>query len=636
MSGNEQFVLYTELNNELTALKEAGEAPEWLTIEGLGTLKSGYLQKGETPKGMWQRVAKAASSYYKVLDEDGSQYKYYRERFFELFWKGWLGGSSPVLANMGTDKGYPISCFASYIGDNRKSIFSSFEEISWLSSMGGGTSLHISDVEHIFSSSELSPEELNWILALGFKEGGVGVHISDIRARGTSIANGGVSSGVVPWLKIIDSVTVGVNQSSFRRGALAAYLDINHQDFDDFVKMRQPHGDPNLQCLNIHHAVLVPDEFMERLQSGDEEAKRRWAKVLQTRRQTGEPYLFFIDTVNKANPDCYKKLGLSVKGSNLCIEICQHTSEEHTLVCCLASLNAAKYDEWKDDSRVIQDSIYFLDAVMEEFIQKAKSEVGFDKAVASAERARALGLGVMGYHTLLQQKSIPFASNDARVLNEELFERLGKESHAASAELAFLLGEPEWCKGFGVRNTHTNCLAPTKSNSTICGNVSEGIEPIVANYFIKDTKGAFIQRNTVFAKLLQEKGYDREEVWSDILAHAGSVQHLPFLSEHEKAVFLTAHEIDQLEVVRQAAARQQYIDQSQSLNVFFPESATLAEINKVHFAAWKLGVKSLYYQKGEPKSRAGSVVDYEAIKPTTAEACPIIKSDDEVCIPCQG
>lgn len=602
MSSDEQFVLYKELNDELTALKEAGEAPEWLTIEGLGTLKSGYLQEGETPKGMWRRVSSAAASYYKHLDEDDTKYFYYSNRFFKLFWKGWLGGSSPVLANMGTDKGYPISCFASYVGDNRESIFSTFEEVSWLSSMGGGTS----------------------------------VHISDIRARGSVIANGGTSSGIVPWLKVFDSVIVGVNQAAFRRGALAAYYDIDGGDFDDFVKMRQPHGDPNLQCLNIHHAVVITDDFMKRLQTGNEEAKRRWAKVLQLRRQTGEPYLFFIDTVNRANPECYKALGLDVKGSNLCNEITQHTSKDYTLVCDLASINAVKYDEWKDDPRVIHDSIYLLDAVMEEFIQKATGKPGFERAIASAVKARALGLGVMGYHTLLQKRSIPFASNEARVLNEELFERLGKESHAASAELAFLLGEPEWCKGFGIRNTHTNCLAPTKSNSTICGNVSEGIEPIVANYFIKDTKGAFIQRNTVFAELLKEKGYDLDEVWSDILAHAGSVQHLPFLSEHEKAVFLTAHEIDQLELVRQAAARQQYIDQSQSLNLFFPESATLAEINKVHFAAWKLGVKSLYYQKGEPKSRAGSVVDYEAIKPATTEACPLIKSDDEVCIPCQG
>jgi ribonucleoside-diphosphate reductase alpha chain len=626
MSGNEQFVLYKELNDELQGLKEAGEAPEWLTIEGWGTLKSGYLLTSEepkqfwqevtetkddgtiktfwreTPKEMWARVAEAAASYYKILDENGSKYRYYCERFFELFWKGWLGGASPVLSNMGTDKGYPISCFASYVGDNRESIFSSFQEIPWLTSNGGGTA----------------------------------VHISDIRARGAAIANGGVSSGVVPWLKIHDSEIVGVSQSGFRKGALAAYLNIDHPDFDDFIKMRQPHGDPNFQCLNIHHAVVIPDSFMERLQAGDEEARRRWAKVLQLRRQTGEPYLFFIDTVNRANPECYKALGLDVKGSNLCCEINLHTSELYTLVCCLSSLNAAKYDEWKNDSRVVQDSIYLLDAVMEEFIQKARGKVGFEKAVAFAEKSRALGLGVMGYHTLLQQRSIPFASNEARVLNEELFERLEEGTLAATAELAFIFGEPEWCKGFGVRNTHTTCCAPTKSNSTICGNVSEGIEPIVANYFIKDTKGAFIQRNTVFAELLKEKGYDQTEVWSDILAHAGSVQHLPFLSEHEKAVFLTAHEIDQLELVRQAAARQQYIDQSQSLNLFFPESATLAEINKVHFAAWKLGVKSLYYQKGEPKSRAGSVVDYEAIKPATAEACPLIKSDDEVCIPCQG
>lgn len=601
MIGNE---LYVELQTELDNLKAAGEAPGWLTIEGLGTLNSGYFLEGETPKGMWRRVSDTAAAYYRNVNLGNWTEQELSNRFFELFWRGWLGGSSPVLANMGTDRGFPISCFASYIGDNRDSIFSSFEETAWISSMGGGTA----------------------------------VHISDIRERGAKIGSGGVSNGVVPWLKIYDSLTVGVNQGGFRRGALAAYYDIEGEDFDDFLKMRQPHGDPNLVCSNIHHAVVITDSFMEKLQAGDKPSKKRWAEVLQKRKQTGEPYLFFIDTVNKNNPECYKALGLDVKGSNLCNEIALHTSELYTLVCCLSSLNAAKYDEWKKvGASVVRLSILLLDAVIEEFITKAKGKPGFDKAVRFAEESRAVGLGIMGYQTLLQKLNLPFASPEARELNIELFKLIGTESRRASQELALLLGEPKWCKGFGVRHTHVNAVAPTKSNSTICGNVSEGIEPYLANYFVKDTKGAFIQRNPQLVELLEELGENKEEVWASISNKGGSVKHLSFLSDHQKEVFKTAHEIDQLEIVQQAADRQQYIDQSQSLNLFIKENASMASINKVHFTAWKLGVKSLYYQKGEPKSRASSEVDYSALTPATPAACPLTKPEnDEVCIPCQG
>ena len=307
-------------------------------------------------------------------------------------------------------------------------------------------------------------------------------------------------------------------------------------------------------------------------------------------------------------------------------------------MCCLSSLNAAKYDVWKKvGASVVRLSILLLDAVIEEFITKAKGKPGFDKAVRFAEESRAVGLGIMGYQTLLQKLNLPFASPEARELNIELFKLIGTESRRASQELALLLGEPKWCKGFGVRHTHTNALAPTKSNSTICGNVSEGIEPYLANYFVKDTKGAFIQRNPQLVELLEELGENKEEVWASISNKGGSVKHLSFLSDHQKEVFKTAHEIDQLEIVQQAADRQQYIDQSQSLNLFIKENASMASINKVHFTAWKLGVKSLYYQKGEPKSRASSEVDYSALTPATPAACPLTKpEDDEVCIPCQG
>jgi ribonucleoside-diphosphate reductase alpha chain len=601
MIGNE---LYVELQTELDGLKAAGEAPGWLTIEGLGTLNSGYLLEGETPKGMWRRVSDTAAGYYRGVNLGTWTEQELSNRFFELFWRGWLGGSSPVLANMGTDRGFPISCFASYVGDNRDSIFSSFEETAWISSMGGGTAFHG----------------------------------SDIRPRGAKIKTGGVSNGIIPWCKSYDSILVAVKQASFRKGQGAFYYSIEGEDYYDFLKMRQPHGDPNLVCSNIHHAVVIPDSFMEKLQAGNKEAKKRWADLLQKRKQTGEPYLFFIDTVNNNNPDCYKALGLDVKGSNLCSEIALHTSELYTLVCCLSSLNAAKYDEWKEvGASVVRLSILLLDAVIEEFITKAKGKPGFAKAVRFAEESRAVGLGVMGYHTLLQKRNLPFASPEARELNIELFKLISEESHKASRELALLLGEPKWCKGFGVRNTHTGTVAPTKSNSTICGNVSEGIEPYLANYFVKDTKGAFIQRNPQLIELLEELGENKEEVWASISNKGGSVKHLAFLSDHQKEVFKTAHEIDQLEIVEHAADRQQYIDQSQSLNLFIKENASMKSINEVHYTAWKRGVKSLYYQKGEPKSRASSEVDYSALTLATPEACPLTKPEnDEVCIPCQG
>lgn len=586
--------LFVELERELKELKVRGEAPKWLTLEGLGLLKTGYLQPNETPKKMWERVAGAAASYYPSNKE-------FAERFFLLFWKGWLGGSTPVLANLGTASGYPISCFSSYVGDTRESIFSSWEEVAWMTSMGGGTA----------------------------------VHISDIRPRGAAIKGGSKSSGVVPWLKIYDSLIVGVSQGNFRRGNIAAYLDIDHPDFYEFVRVRKPFGEQNLQCQNIHHAVTITDSFMKRLESGDEEAKTRWSKVLQTRRATGEPYILFIDTVNQANPECYQKNQLDVKGSNLCIEICLHTSELYSLVCCLASLNLRKYDEWKAYGQVIRDANYFLDAVIEEFIQKAEGKPGLKKAVDFSKKSRAVGLGVMGYHSLLQSKGIPFESDEARKLNNEIFQRINYESLIASRKLAEKFGEPDWCKGFGIRNTHRMAIAPTKSNSTICGNVSEGIEVLVANQFTKDTKGAYPQYNAELKQLLADKGLDTEEVWGEIIANRGSVLGLSCLTEHEQNVFRTVLEVNQLEVVRQAGARQKWIDQSQSLNLYFPETSSTEEINKVHYAAWKLGVKSLYYQKGEhsQKDIKADVVGWEqyqvqAPQQKAEELCSIFNKDE--------
>lgn len=616
--------LFIELEEELNELKQKGEAPEWLNGEGLKLLKTGYLWEGETPRGMWERVARAAALKYKSSSEsylqdievemlEGEPEINLEERFFELMWKGWLGAASPILSNLGTPKGLPISCYSSYIADSRKSIFKTWEEIGWMSSIGGGTA----------------------------------AHISDLRPLGSKIANGGVSNGVVPWIKVLDSIMVAVNQSGFRRGALAAYLDIDHPDFLSFLKIRQPHGDINHQCLNIHHGVTITDDFMQRLKGGDEEAAKRWAKLIETRFNKGEPYIIFIDTVNKDNPDWYKDKDLTVKGSNLCSEICLHTSEEYSLVCCLSSLNLARYDEWKHDRYIVRDSIFFLDAVMEEFIEKAKHIPGIKRAYEFALKSRALGLGVMGYHTLLQSRGYAFESEEARLLNEEIFERIDREAWMASQELGFKLGEPEWCRGYGVRNTHVTAVAPTKSNSVIAGgyleggSISEGIEPYYNNYYVNDTKGAYFRKNPVLVKLLRARDKDTEEVWSSIKDNSGSVSHLDFLTEDEKDVFKTAHEINQMEIINQAGTRQLYIDQSQSLNLFFlnrDDDEYINFINAVHVQAWKKGVKSLYYQKGKAELSSKSNIYFERIEEEQKESIPEFcgLSKEEGCTVCEG
>lgn len=609
--------LFVELKEELKELKSKGEAPEWLSEEGLKLLKTGYLWEEETPKGMWKRVARAAAFRYKtnsnksfigIEDEtDSTLNEYLEERFFELLWKGWLGAASPILSNLGTPKGLPISCYSSYVADTRESIFKSWEEIGWMSSIGGGTA----------------------------------AHLSDLRPLGSKISNGGVSNGVVPWAKVLDSLVLAVNQSGFRRGALAAYLDIEHPDFLSFLKIRQPHGDINHQCLNIHHGTNITDSFMNKLKEGDEEAANRWAKLIETRFNKGEPYVIFIDNVNKANPDCYKDKGFKVKGSNLCSEICLYTAEEYSLVCCLSSLNLARYDEWKEDRNIVRDSIFFLDAVMEEFIEKAKEMPGIKRAYEFAVRSRALGLGVMGYHTLLQSKGYAFQSEEARLLNEEIFSRIQKESWKASQELAFLLGEPEWCKGYGIRNTHLTAVAPTKSNSVIAGgyfdgSISEGVEPYYNNYYINDTKGAYFRKNPILVKLLEIKGKNTEEVWNSIKDNYGSVAHLDFLEDSEKEVFKTAHEIDQMEIINQAGTRQKYIDQSQSLNLFFlnrDDEEYINFISSVHIQAWKKGVKSLYYQKGQAELSSKSNISFKKIEEELG-FCSLSK--EEGCSVCEG
>jgi ribonucleoside-diphosphate reductase alpha chain len=556
--------------------------PSWGNNEiYVKTISKTYLQSGEKPKDAYWRVATAVA---KRLEKPQLATK-----FFDYMWKGWLCLATPVLANTGTDRGLPISCFGIDVGDSIYEIGSKNLELMLLAKHGGG----------------------------------VGIGINMIRPAGTKITGNGTSDGIVPFAKIYDSTILATNQGSVRRGAASVNIKIEHKDFEDFLEIREPKGDVNRQSLNLHQCVVISDRFMKKLEEGDSEARRKWGKLLQKRKATGEPYIMYKGNVNKANPEMYKKNGLKVHMTNICSEIVLHTDEQHSFVCCLSSLNLAKYDEWKDTDLVYTSTI-FLDGVLEEFIQRAKNLKGFENSVRSAERGRALGLGVLGWHTYLQQKGLPFEGLQAQFETRKIFSQLKIESERASRWLATEYGEPLWCKESGMRNTHLRAVAPTVSNSKLSGNVSSGIEPWAANVFTEQTsKGTFIRKNPELKKVLKKIGFDTKETWDKILADGGSVMGLDFLDEwcyldgkliecnevteesHKgkcttvKDVFKTFKEINQLDLVRQAGVRQQYIDQAVSLNLAFPAVADPKWVNQVHLEAWKQGVKTLYYMRTE-------------------------------------
>lgn len=542
----------------LEELKQSGEAPAWMDIFGLKTLEGGYFLPGETPLAMYRRVANAAGSYYKNSE-------FWSNKFFEVMWNGWLCPASPVLSNLGSTRGLPISCNSIHLGDSVDSIFSKTHELAMLSKYGAG----------------------------------VGIYLGDIRGRGAEIRGNGKSEGIVPWAKVMDSAIISVSQGSTRRGAAAIYLPIDHVDILEFIQIRKPAGDLNRRCMNLHHGVCISDSWMSAMINGDQEKQIIWESILESRDTTGEPYLFFTDNVNKANPACYVANGLSVKTSNICTEIFLHTDENHSFVCCLSSLNLTKWDEWKD-SDLPEIATRFLDAVLEEYIQKGASEPGLEASIASAVKGRAIGIGVLGWHTLLQEKSLPFDSFDAMMMNAQIFRFIRSGAEKESATLASELGEPLWCKGYGRRNTHLLAIAPTVSNSTIAGGHSPGIEPIAANIFSqKSAKGTFISKNPTLRAYLNAIGKDTPEVWKSINEQSGSVQHLNFLDQNTRQVFLTAREINQYALVKQAAQRQKWIDQGQSVNLFFGANADPKYIHGVHIEAWQTGLKSLYYFRTE-------------------------------------
>jgi ribonucleoside-diphosphate reductase alpha chain len=540
--------------------------PEWGDTEVYRkTISGGYLLQGETPKDAYERVAKTvARRLYKPELADV---------FFDYIWKGWLNLASPVLSNTGTDRGLPISCFGIDVADSIQDIGSKNLEMMLLAKHGGG----------------------------------VGVGINMIRPAGAKITGNGTSDGVVPFCKIYDSTILATNQGAVRRGAASVNINIEHPDFEEWLEIREPKGDVNRQSLNLHQCAIVGDKFMRRLEQGDKEARTRWSKLLRKRKATGEPYIMFKGNVNKNNPEAYKSNGLKVHMTNICSEITLHTDESHSFVCCLSSLNLSKYDEWKGTD-LIYHATWFLDGVMEEFIQRAKGLRGFENAVRSAVKGRPLGLGVLGWHTYLQDRGIPFEGLSAQYETRKIFSQIKIESERASRDLADVYGEPLWCVGTGMRNTHLRAIAPTVSNSKLAGNVSPGIEPWAANVFTEQSaKGTFIRRNPVLESVLEDNEINTEKIWNQILADGGSVQNIEELDgllmgdwdEPIKNVFKTFKEINQLELVRQAGIRQQYIDQSVSLNLAFPSEATPKWINKVHMEAWKQGVKTLYYTRTE-------------------------------------
>jgi len=538
------------------------------------TIAGGYLVYDETPRDAYMRVAKTvARRLYKPELAD---------KFFQYIWDGWLCLASPVLSNTGTDRGLPISCFG----------------------------IDVADSVHDIGKKNLE------MMILAKHGGGVGIGINMIRPAGAKITGNGTSDGVVPFCKIYDSTILATNQGSVRRGAASVNINIEHDDFLEWLEIREPKGDVNRQSLNLHQCAVVGDKFMRKLQAGNPDARTKWSKLIQKRKATGEPYILFKGNTNKNNPEAYKKNSLKVHMTNICSEIVLHTDESHSFVCCLSSVNLDKYNEWKN-TNLIYDATWFLDGVLEEFIQKAKNMKGFENSVRSAEKGRALGLGVLGWHSLLQKSGIAFESLLAQYKTREIFSKLKLETERASRALAETYGEPLWCVGTGMRNTHLRAIAPTVSNSKLAGNVSPGIEPWAANVFTdQSAKGTFIRKNKELKKLLRKAGIDTKETWDKILADGGSIQDIKELdewyydslgrltneeenNESAKNVFKTFKEINQLELVRQAGIRQDYIDQAVSLNLAFPSVATPRWINNVHIEAWKRGIKTLYYTRTE-------------------------------------
>ncbi len=541
----------------MVAKKQTRERLWWLNEESQQILNRGYLLKGETVKTAIERVANAAAKrlYKPEL----------AERFIEIVERGWMSLSSPIWANMGTERGLPISCFNVHVPDDIEGITHKLGEVIMQTKIGGGTS----------------------------------GYFGELRERGSAVTDNGKSSGAVSFMKLFDTAMDTISQGGVRRGAFAAYLDIDHSDIKEFLDIKNI-GNP---IQNLFFGVCVPDYWMQEMIDGDMEKREIWAKVLESRQQKGLPYIFFTDNVNRFKPDVYIDKKMTIHASNLCSEIALPSNSEESFVCCLSSMNLELYDEWKDTDAV-QMAIFFLDAVMQEFIVKTEGNHYLASANRFAKRHRALGLGVMGWHSYLQKNTIPFESMEAKQLTNEIFKLMQKKSMEASKALANIYGEPDVLKDYGRRNTTLLAIAPTTSSSAILGQTSPGIEPFSSNYYKAGlSKGNFMRKNKYLKELLAEKNMDTEETWRSIMLNQGSVQHLEGLTESEKAIFKTFKETSQLEIIQQASIRQKYIDQAQSLNLNIPHNLAVRDVNQLLIEAWKLGVKTLYYQRSQSVSK---------------------------------
>ena len=529
----------------------------WLNKESEKILNRGYLLQGETVSGAIDRVCSAAAKNLFRPE--------LKDAFKELIERGWMSLSSPIWANMGTERGLPISCFNVHIPDRIEDITHKLGEVIMQTKIGGGTS----------------------------------GYFGAMRERGSAVKNNGKSSGAVSFMKLFDTTMDTISQGGVRRGAFAAYLDIDHPDILEFLQIKSI-GNP---IQNLFNAVCVPDYWMNDMIEGDIDKRKIWAKVLESRQQKGLPYIFFSDNINKNKPQVYKDNNMIINSSNLCSEITLPSNKDESFICCLSSLNLELYDEWKD-TEAVKIATFFLDSVLQEFIKKTEDNYYLKNAQNFAKRHRALGLGVLGWHSYLQKNMIPFEGLKAKNLTNTIFKDISLKAEKASIELARIYGEPELLKGYNRRNTTLMAIAPTTSSSAILGQTSPGIEPFQSNYFkVGLAKGNFIRKNKYLQKLLVDKGIDNEETWRNIMLKHGSVQHIPELTNHEKAVFKTFKEISQLELVQQASIRQKYIDQAQSLNINIPADFPIKDVNSLIIEAWKLGIKTLYYQRSQSVSK---------------------------------
>ncbi|MCI5061096.1 MAG: ribonucleoside-diphosphate reductase subunit alpha [Alphaproteobacteria bacterium] len=587
---------------------------EYLTKFGIETLYDRYLLPEEAPQDLFARVA----MYY----GDDSKHA---QRLYDYISKLWFMPSTPILSNGGTSRGLPISCFLNETNDSLDDIVELWNENVWLASLGGG----------------------------------IGSYWGNVRSIGEKVGRNGKTSGIVPFIRVMDSLTLAISQGSLRRGSAAIYLPIWHPEIEEFIEIRRPTGgDPNRKALNLHHGVLVTNSFMQAVEKDEEwalkspkdksviskvSARELWIRLLTARIETGEPYIVYIDHVNDQIPDHHKMAGLNVKMSNLCSEITLPTGRDHlgndrTAVCCLCSLNLERFDEWQDNPQFIEDIMRFLDNVLSDFIEKAPDSM--KRAKYSAMRERSVGLGVMGFHSFLQSKMIPMEGVMAKVWNRRIFQHIKRQADDASRQLAEERGACPDAADYGIMERFSNkmAIAPTASISIICGGASPGIEPNAANaYTHKTLSGSFPVKNKFLTQLLEERGHNTEDIWSSIFTNEGSVQHLDFLSEEEKDVFKTAFEIDQRWMIEHAGDRAPFVCQAQSLNVFLPANVHKKELHQIHMDAWKKGVKSLYYCRSKSIQRAESNASWIRSRESEGREPELPEQENqyEECLSCQ-